>query len=394
MSGRAADRRRFLFAIDIFRPVICGPGMQVETIAQRLVRRGHQATVLTERRDPSWPVEEWSNGVRILRIPYPRVRRLGAAILFSRLAGKLVSLRRDYDVIHVQIVKYFAFVCTVVGEALGKPVYLKFSGWEELDRGVLNPAMLRRPVIRLLRQGTRRAHGFVCISSRIREAALRAGYDEARLIELANGVDTDRFAPASDPRESRRDLGLGEGPVAVFTGRLVPEKGLDVLIEAWQRALPGLPRAARLVIVGEGAEEPRLRGMVDRNGLGDSVRFAGFVADPERYLRAADLYVLPSLVEGLPNSLLEAMAVGLPSIVTRVGGNEDAVVDGACGRVVPARDAGALADALADLVNDPSRRRRWGAAARERVLERFSIEALVDAIETLGARDANATSDG
>jgi len=165
-----------------------------------------------------------------------------------------------------------------------------------------------------------------------------------------------------------------DGPVrALFAGRLRTRKAVAVLLEALAR--PELTGLA-LTIVGDGEQRQALERRAAELGLGDRCRFAGLVARDEiaRRYADADLFVLPSTYEGFPVAILEAMAAGLPIVATTVAGIPEAVEHGVSGLLVEREDAAGLAAALAELVGDPERRRTMGAAARQRVLERFTID--------------------
>ena len=161
----------------------------------------------------------------------------------------------------------------------------------------------------------------------------------------------------------------------LYAGRLRTRKAVAVLVEAFATVHRRAP-PARLRLAGDGEQRPALEAQVRRLGLAGVVVFEGAVPHhrmPELYA-AADVFCLPSLYEGFPLAILEAMAAGLPVVATRVAGNPEAVDDGVHGRLVEAEDAAALAAALLDLIEDPEGRQRMGRQARRRVEEEFSIE--------------------
>jgi len=194
---------------------------------------------------------------------------------------------------------------------------------------------------------------------------------------LMNGVDVERFAPGGVDRGALLPQ-VPDGAVVVGTvGRLDPVKGHAMLVDAVARlALAGeLP--VHLVIVGEGPERAALQQRIHAAGLGETAHLVGEREDIPAILRAFDVFCLPSLAEGISNTLLEAMATGLPVVATAVGGNRELVADGATGRLIPTGDPAPLAAALRPLVSDAGLRERWGAAARRRACEQFSLEAMV-----------------
>ena len=220
-------------------------------------------------------------------------------------------------------------------------------------------------------------------------------------VELVNlGVDTDLFHPDTDSSTIRARHGLGTAPVCLCVGRLVPRKGQDQLIRAWPRVLRHVPDA-RLVIVGPGPDEQRLRRLVMRSPCPDRVLVTGGVPRDEvpLYFAAADVFAMPSRtrlagldLEGPGTVYLEAAAAGLPVVVGRSGGAPDSVVDGVTGVTVNGRSATDIAAAIAALLGNPERSRAMGKAGRRRVeLEYTRAHAarqLVAITQRLGQRQA------
>ena len=191
-----------------------------------------------------------------------------------------------------------------------------------------------------------------------------------------NGIDTERWRPDPDPaqrRRTRHTLGLDPSHLLfVFVGRLVRDKGAAELVAAFDQVRRVHPEA-RLLLVGH--EEPRLDPLppvtTARIAAGDGIVTPGFVADVQPLLAASDVFVLPSYREGLPNSLLEAGAVGLPAITTDINGCNEVVIDSQTGILVPPKDPGALAAAMRHLASDPTLRATMGRAARHSVVDRY-----------------------
>jgi len=158
-------------------------------------------------------------------------------------------------------------------------------------------------------------------------------------------------------------------------GRLDPVKEQITLLEAFARLGSADPV---LVVAGDGPCRDDLHKRAATLGLGDRVRFLGERHDVPDVLRALDVFVLPSIAEGISNTILEAMATGLPVVATRVGGNPELVVDGVTGRLVPRQNADALAEAVGEYLRDPSRRIDHGAQARARATEVFDLDVMRD----------------
>jgi glycosyltransferase involved in cell wall biosynthesis len=211
--------------------------------------------------------------------------------------------------------------------------------------------------------------------------------DRVRLIY--NGIDAERFVTgevrAARRRALRTELGLPDDQVVLTcVANLFPYKGHADLLAALALLGPGFFSRATLLLAGRDAgARAALEAQADRLGCATSVRFLGERSDVPDLLAASDIGVLASHEEGFSNAVIEGMAAGLPMVVSDVGGNAEAVIDGECGHVVPVRDPAALAKALADLIGDAGRRQAMGDAARRRVVASFSLDACVATYEAL-----------
>lgn len=208
------------------------------------------------------------------------------------------------------------------------------------------------------------------------------GVASGRITRIINGVDSERFHPGQD----RSPLPPGFAPPGTkmigAVGRLEKVKDHPNLVQALihlAETLPDARRRLRLAIIGEGSTRPTLENLLDAAGLRELAWLPGARDDVPELLRAMDVFALPSQAEGISNTILEAMACGLPVVATDVGGNAELVMDGATGRLVPANDPQALAAALRELLDDPQRMNAYGAAGRRRVEERFSMDAMTAA---------------
>lgn len=193
-----------------------------------------------------------------------------------------------------------------------------------------------------------------------------------RVTVIRNGVVP---TPPSRPRAAlRRELGLDDGLVGIMVARLDGLKGHDTLVRALAR-VRDLGRRVTLLVAGDGAERPRIETLARELALGPGwVRFLGFRTDVADLLAASDFFLLPSVTEGLPLSLLEAMSQGLPALATPVGGIPEVIRDGEHGFLVPVHGDAELAAAMLRLLDDPALLRTLGARARRRAQEEFSFE--------------------
>jgi glycosyltransferase involved in cell wall biosynthesis len=213
---------------------------------------------------------------------------------------------------------------------------------------------------------------------------LAAGMVSAsNLSVLWNGIDVDRWQPDARTRaDAREALGIGDAFLWLAVGRLETVKDFPSLLLAMART----PARTRLLVLGAGARESELKNMAAGLDLGQRVRFPGFEPNVARWMQAADGIVLSSRYEGLPMALLEAGACGLPAVATDVPGTREVIVDGDTGWLTPAGDPERLATTMRWLMHTPPKlRRSMGMRARQRVVERYSLEAALDRWERLYA---------
>jgi glycosyltransferase involved in cell wall biosynthesis len=225
----------------------------------------------------------------------------------------------------------------------------------------------------------------VAVADEVRVTIQRVyGYPDPPLIP--NGIPTDEYAPDPDARVQWRQAHGIEPHATVLThvGRFAPPKNHALLIEAFAQVRSDAP--FYLLLVGGGELENTVREQVAGLGLQGRVRFLGVRADVADILRASDVFVLSSRWEGNSLSVMEAMAAGLPVVSTAVGGVPELVQEGATGLLVPSEDAGALAQAMQALVDDPVRRQAMGAAARQHAVAHFDIRHTVRMYEELYER--------
>jgi len=219
----------------------------------------------------------------------------------------------------------------------------------------------------------------------------RVGVAAGRIEQIYNGVDTARFAPA---RAGRRPIdGCPFQDPAHWlvgtVGRMETVKDQTNLARAFVHALSAHPEARqrmRLVLVGDGSLRPAVETILAEAGVRDLAWFAGERADVVPLLQGLDCFALPSLAEGVSNTILEAMACGLPVVATHVGANGELVDDGTSGRLVPAGDSDALGQAIGGYFADATLAKRAGQASRQRVEARFSLERMIERYDDLYAR--------
>ena len=230
------------------------------------------------------------------------------------------------------------------------------------------------------------AHRVISVSHQLKNLhAKRTGFPAHKIEVIHNGVDSRRFYQDDDSRTRvRRELGISDSEFCIgCVGNLIPVKDHLTLL----RAVSGFAqrgRPWRLLVVGAGPELPKLTAFVAGHpGLKDRVLFLGRSNSVPDLLNAMDVYVLPSLTEGIANSLLEAMATGLPVVATATGGNPEAIVNGVSGLLIPVGDSARLEEHLLALESRSEWRRQLGQSALYRARNEFSIDSMVRRYETV-----------
>jgi glycosyltransferase involved in cell wall biosynthesis len=225
----------------------------------------------------------------------------------------------------------------------------------------------------------------ICVSSAVREALVRDyRFPLEKTVTIHNGVSLSKFAPLSNGGIAiRAKLGLGsEEFVLVCVARLSEEKGIDILLLAMSHLLRR-NLACKCIIVGDGYLRDNLLEQVQKLGLAQNVFMVGFQEDVRPYLLASDAFVLTSHKEGLPFAVLEAMACGLPCVVTNVGGNAEAVTQNVNGLVVNAGSVDEVVEAISYLLTHPQERMQMSRAGRSRAYEEFDIEGKMTKIKQI-----------
>lgn len=225
----------------------------------------------------------------------------------------------------------------------------------------------------------------IAVSDLVRQAEIdRTGAPPEKVETICNGIDVAQLPPNEQARtETRKRFGIPfDAPLIGSVGRLHPQKGYSDLLAALVLVRNRAP-ATRLLLIGDGKLRSDLEAQAQATGLSESVIIAGTRTEIPEILAAFDLFVLPSVWEGMPNAVLEAMFSELPVVATMVGGTPEVVHDGVTGLLVPPGDPEALAKTIETLLADPDRARAMGRAGRQRVIDHFDIRTTVRRTEAL-----------
>jgi glycosyltransferase involved in cell wall biosynthesis len=318
-------------------------------------------------------------GVPMMHLPIPNLYSPRTAAQGVRLAG--VLRRWEVDVVHAHDIYTNAFAVPWSRALTPCAVVASRRWWHDVPRPDL--ATVNRWCTML-------AHRVLANSSGVAELIAREeGVPRAKIVEIPNFLSESAFETLGEPRRSaqRRAWGIPDGAFVVgIVARLSPVKNHSLLL----KAMVQLDSRFHLVAIGDGPCRPEMEALARRLGLESRVHFVGEVVSPDNLHQFFDVSTLVSLNEGFPNSLIEAMAVATPVVVSPVGGVTDAVVDGQTGMVVAIDDAAPLVGALRALEADPRLRSRLGRAGREAARSKFRQEVVIERLtalyETLAAR--------
>lgn len=356
---------RLLLVSSLYPPHVGGAERQAQRLARALSKLGVRVTVLTQPAK-SADLEEIDGDIHIYRAL--AAISLGPVWGVSYMLYTWLGVERfagAWDIAHSQQVGLHTYPLVRVAKRLGRPVVLRFAcAGPRGDLSRLCDVRYGRWLLPTIRTAQRN----VVLSETLRYETTQFGFPAERTVLIPNGVDTILFRPRVEVAAPSTHVKL------LFIGRLDLQKGLDVLLDAL--VLVPSDFAWQLRIVGDGPERARLRDKVAALALNDRVTFLGYQDDVLTHYHWADLFILPSHFEGMPNVVLEAMACGLPVIGSNIGGTRDVVTHGETGWLVPRGNAQELAAAIVDGIRSQARFCEMGKKARTKVKAQYSIAAV------------------
>jgi glycosyltransferase involved in cell wall biosynthesis len=376
------SRLRLVLITRRFWPLVGGSEMNMANLAASFAEAGHRVTILTAAWNPDWPAEIQHRGVRVQRIPQSSRWLTGLFRYMRGLARWLKEHRGEFDLAYVSTLKQDAYVAVGMGRRFQFPVALRADAsgptgdfaWQQGSR-----------VGKWVRRRCRLAAAVVAPSPAIVQELIDSGYPADRLQLIPNGVSVAEERSPQRRLLAREALGTAHAvlslgrdtKLAVYTGRLIEEKGLSCLVEAWARVLKNHSNT-RLWLVGEGPLRDRLAEKIERLHIRGRCVLVGSFDSVEELLAAADLFVLPSRDEDASIALLEAMGSGLPIVATDSPGTRTLITPGTHGLLCPLGDPITLAAAMSQLLDSPLLAKQYGTAARERAQADFALSSMVD----------------
>ncbi len=361
-----------------YPPETSGAALQCRQLIASL-RRDAEFAVLTTTTDPRLAAHDRVDDTDVWRVYLDPTSASSKAAASVRMGAAFLQWRERFDLVHLHGFSQKSMLLIALARIFGKRILIKLTSVGHDD------AVSMRQEGAIAFRFYASADRFIGVSPHFERLHNLAGVAPSGFRLVPNGVDLVRFrdAPPPERRAARLSLGLPiDDPVVLFVGFFSHEKRPDLLYRAWATLAERGIRST-LVLVGasrstyyeiDAAMIDGIRRDVEARGLQSQVVFVERTTEIERYYRAADIFALPTLREGLPNALLEAMASGIPSVITRLEGVTDWIVeDGVNGLLMPPNDERALEEALARLIGSRELRARLGRAARSRA-EHFSAE--------------------
>lgn len=361
-------------------PLLGGAERVMSDLATEFTQRGCAVTVLTARWQPDWPAQLQQEKVRVVRLPQPAVRWWGTWRYMRAVEHWLRRHRQTFDLVYVSMFKHDAYAALTPDRTW--PVVIRAEG-----AGATGDMhwQLEAPWGRRIKRRCFRAEAFFAPSRAIQTELIAAGYARPRIAYVPNGVRVGRIATAAERNAARQGLAAAHLPLklpadallALYTGRLHPGKGLSHLVDAFALVAGRLP-TAYLWIAGDGPLRRALLDQIAERHLTGRVVLTGQFDGVEELLTAADAYVLPSAEEGMSVAVLEAMAAGLPVVVSDIPGNRALVQHEVQGLIAPVGDATSWAAAIERVLTGGDAALALGRAAHQRVADEFSLARTVD----------------
>jgi glycosyltransferase involved in cell wall biosynthesis len=409
------EKLRILMVIAVFCPYTGGAEKQAQKLASELVKRGTDVTVVTGRWNNNLKKIEEFNGFKIIRnftnfdcrkrgkintdksffysgsisrksrlksikiILRKIFVRLSVYIYQASLFFFLLSHRKNYDIIHVHQVLYPAFISTLCARILKKPVITKVgsSGFNS-DINQIKRFPEGKLQIKYILGNINK---IICTSKIMIEEFVKEGTDKDKIVLIRNGVNVAYFNRSYNSCETM-----------VTMGRFIKSKNINFLITAFSKVIKTPAKKLKLILIGDGPEKDNIVNLIKKLGLENNIILTGMVSNPEAFLKESDLFVFPSLIEGLSNSLIEAMSLKLPCIVSNIPGNIEVLGEndsdctikggefktGKYGIFFNPSDTDGLVNAVKYILDNPEARKKLGENAYRKVLTEYNIEEVAE----------------
>jgi glycosyltransferase involved in cell wall biosynthesis len=373
-----------------FPPHFSGAGLQTLTLAKELSKRGIRYFFVTVD-NTGLPRKDKCEGFDVYRIT-DGPQKHGEFLLWWNLYRALKPLQGQFDIIHASGATYRNAGVGIIGKALGKKSLTVVS---MAHNDLYNIGRNRIGKIQSLLLGY--VDRYVSLSRQITTEILALPLDGAKAVEIPQGVNTQKFRPAhaDEKTQLRKELKLPERPIALYAGVFDSRKNIEWLVQTWIKNRSLFADWCLLLVGPESRDacdaglREKLQMLARREGMERDILLHDFSPALDRYYRAVDLFILPSLNEGLPNVVLEAMSCGLPCVVTRISGTEDLIRHQSSGMLFDVNDEQSFIAAIEPLIANPTLGKNLGAEASAVIKGNFSSEISAERYMKLYCRMVN-----
>lgn len=358
-----------------YSPEYSGSAVQAQNLIRFLNEIGVMTFVVTANLNTLQAIEH-VGGNLVHRIPVINGKNKDLMVFsfWMSLARFLIKNRNSYDIIHAHGTLQHG-IASIVGKVLGKKTILKIAmansdiafGQQGRIWGKINHYFVKN------------FDAYIATSKDIVQEFRASNLDSSKVLHIPNGVDTENNAPLEKPDEKialKVKLGLPDCPLISFVGIINQRKNIDFILSCWLE-LKKKSIAGHLLLIGPYEDtDPyflSLRQFIEKEELQKSVSFLGFQESVTEYLQASDVFFFPSKQEGMPNVLLEAMACGLPCLTSKISGTEDLIEHQETGYILPLERRDLFVEVLCELAGDETKGRKVGRAAREFIVENYSL---------------------
>ena len=362
-----------------FPPHFSGAGLYALSLAKALAKQDVQFFFVSVD-NSNLARKDRHEGFDVYRIA-DGPRKHGEFILWWNLWRTMYSLRDRFDIIHALGSTYRNSAVGPIGRLLGKKSLTTVSMAQNdlYNIGRTLPGRLQGHLLGYVDR-------YVSLSRQITDEIRQLPLDSGRAVEIPQGVNPERFFPAEaiEKNALRRQLGVPDGPLALYVGVFDSRKNVEWLVRTWAKRRE-MFSGWRLLLVGPASRDQRDAGLrpvlqefVNQQGLQDRILFHDFSPRIEDYYRCAEIFILPSHNEGMPNAVVEAMSCGMPCAVTKISGTTDLITHGESGMLFEVNDEESFAAALRPLVLDRAVRERIGQRAAAIIREKYSFDQVAD----------------
>jgi len=409
------ENLRVLMVIAVFYPYTGGAEKQAQKLASELIKKNIDVTIVTGRWNNNLKKVEEIGDLKVIRnftnVDFREKDRINTdksffysgrldsksllksiRIIFRKIFVRLsvyiyqlslffflISNRRKYDVIHVHQVLYPTFISTLFAKTFKKPVIAKVgsSGFNS-DINQIKKFPEGRMQLRYILKNIDR---IICTSKIMIEEFIKEGVDKSKLILIRNGVKAQKFNRLYRNYENLATM-----------GRFIKSKNIDTLINAFSIVIKADGKRLKLILIGDGPEKDNIVSLISKMGLKENITLTGMINNPEELLKKSDIFIFPSLIEGLSNSLIEAMSYKLPCIVSNIPGNVEVIGEDKSDYIIKKgdfevtkygilfnpRDADGLVNAIMYVMANPKVRREIGENGYNKIKREYNIEMIAE----------------